>query len=139
MEIDYNMQIGHKADNITEKNVVFVVVVVDTSDNFKGVLEHPNSPLHGYLLFSYSFLLQWRQLSVSFTSISYNFYTHVYNVLYYILHTCKNLGFPWIIQGFGHYPGIQSICPAISTMPSKLYASQWSRKVKNNIGGGGSR
>ena len=27
-------------------------------DNFKGVLEHPNSSLHGYLLFSYSFLLQ---------------------------------------------------------------------------------
>ena len=53
VEIDYNMQIGHKADNIMEKNVVFVVVVVDTSDNFKGMLE-----LHGYLLFSYSFLLQ---------------------------------------------------------------------------------
>ena len=58
VEIDYNMQIGHKADNIMEKNVVFVVAVVDTSDNFKGVLEHPNSSLHGYLLFSYSFLLQ---------------------------------------------------------------------------------
>ena len=43
-EIDYDMQIGHKADNIMEKNVVFVVVVVNTSDNFKGVLEHPNSP-----------------------------------------------------------------------------------------------
>ena len=43
VEIGYNMLIGHKADNIMEKHVVFVVVV-DTSDNFKGVLEHPNSP-----------------------------------------------------------------------------------------------
>ena len=94
MEIDYDMQIGHKADNITEKNVVFVVVVVDTSDNFKGMLELPNSPSMAISCLATFFycsdvncqflLLNNLVLVITFTPMFIMSYTIFYN-------TCKNL------------------------------------------------